>query len=127
MMGGQTVSYTLEWVEYGQRRFISLGRHANAAYARSERARKEAELNSPESRETLEPILWTDLRKKYLGTTYPGHDLPPKERQEASRNWGKSFNTLRAERLAIDNFERIGTLSKTFLTSSMARTVRSEF
>jgi integrase len=105
--GEHSVSYTLEWVEYGQRRFLSLGKHATATYARAERARKESELNSPEGRQTLEPMLWDDLRKRYLDTNYPGHDLPPKERKEASKDWAKSFNTMRAERLALDNFGRI--------------------
>lgn len=29
----QTVSYTLEWIEYGQRRFMSLGKHATLTFA----------------------------------------------------------------------------------------------
>jgi hypothetical protein len=66
--GSQTVSHTLEWVEFGKRRFLSLGRHATAAYARQARADKERELNSPEGRECLEPVLWKDFRKKYLET-----------------------------------------------------------
>ena len=105
--GSTTTSYTLEWLEFGQRRFMSLGRHATAAYARQARADKERELNSPEGRQSLEPTLWKDFRKKYLDTVYPGHDLPSKERKEASASWGKSHNTMRAERLALDNFERL--------------------
>jgi integrase len=105
--GTCTTSYTLEWVEYGQRRFLSLGRHATAVYARTERARKEQELNAPEARESLVPVSWADFRKAYLDTTYPGHDLPPTERKAAASAWSKSFNTMRSERLSLDNFQRL--------------------
>jgi integrase len=105
--GSHTVSYTLEWVEYGQRRFFSLGRHATAAYARAERARKERELNSPEGRESLEPIAWGNFVTKYLDTVYPGHERKGKDRRAAEANWGKSLSSFRSERLALDNFGRI--------------------
>lgn len=105
--GSRSVSYTLEWVEYGQRRFFSLGKHATATYARAERARKEKELNSVEGRQILEPVSWSDFRRKYLDAIYPGHDLPPKQRAEAARNWGKSLKSMLAERLAMENFQRI--------------------
>jgi hypothetical protein len=41
--GSRTTSYTLEWVEYGQRRFLSLGKHATAAYARQAASDQENE------------------------------------------------------------------------------------
>src|SRR5262245_41660000 len=61
----RTVSYTLEWIEYGQRRFMSLGKHATLGFARQSAAQKEKELNSPEHREALAPITWDDFVKKY--------------------------------------------------------------
>ena len=62
--GSCTVSYTLEWVEFGQRRFLSLGKHATFAYARQAAADKEKELNSPEQRESLDAIDWESFVKK---------------------------------------------------------------
>jgi hypothetical protein len=47
----KSVSYTLEWLEFGQRRFMSLGQHATRAFAREAARRKEAELNNPSRHE----------------------------------------------------------------------------
>jgi integrase len=102
-----TVSLTLEWVEYGQRRFLSLGPHATAVYARRMAAEKEMQLNSEKPSEALDPVTWDAFRRKYFATYYPGHDRPPDERREAQAKWGKSFATMRSQRLALDNFERI--------------------
>jgi hypothetical protein len=102
-----TVSRTLEWVEFGQRRFLSLGPHATVAYARRVAAEKEKELNAETPSETLSPLTWEAFWKKYFETYYPGHDLPAEERRELQATWGKSFATMRSERLAMDNFERI--------------------
>src|SRR5437868_6623438 len=74
--GTHTISRTLEWVEFGQRQFQSLGLHATAAFARAEADRKEEELNSTDRHDRLEPIRWSDFRKKYLEVHYLGHDLP---------------------------------------------------
>src|SRR6266542_3892775 len=104
--GSQTISYTLEWVEYGRRTFLSLGKHASLAYARQTAALKEKELNSLERHEALEPVSWEDFTNKYLDTFYPGHDFPVEQRREAEKKWPKSRNTMRRERLAIDNFGR---------------------
>ncbi len=103
----RTVSYTLEWLEFGRRRFLSLGKHATWAYARQAAAQKEKELNSLARVEALEPIMWDDFCKKYLDTIYPGHGLPPTERKEAVRNWNKSLKTMKREKLSMDNFGRI--------------------
>jgi integrase len=105
--GPRTVSRTLEWVEYGRRSFLSLGKHATAAYARQAKADKERELNSPGQRQSLDPICWEDFRKRYLDTTYPGHELAGQQRDEASAEWNKSVSSMRAERLAMDNFQRL--------------------
>ena len=66
--GSRTTSYTLEWLEFGRRRFQSLGKHATASYARQAAADMEKELNSPDRRESLDPITWDDFQKKYLDT-----------------------------------------------------------
>src|SRR5579883_1348459 len=105
--GSQTVSRTLEWVEYGQRQFMSLGKNATAAYARQAKADKEKDLNSREHRRTLVPITWKAFREKYLATNYPGYDKTGKERAEAAKKWSKSANTMRSERLSLDNFGRL--------------------
>jgi len=66
--GSVTVSRTLERVEFGERRFMSLGKNATLAYAREAKKQKEAELNDPERRESLVPISWEAFAKKYLDT-----------------------------------------------------------
>jgi hypothetical protein len=53
--GTRTTSYTLEWVEFGRRRFQSLGKHATATYARQAATDLEKQLNSADRRESLEP------------------------------------------------------------------------
>ncbi len=105
--GKQTVSRTLAWVEYGQRQFMSLGKNATFAYAKQAKADKERELNSPGHRQSLEPIDWAAFQKKYLDTTYPGHALPPIEREAAQAEWEKSASSMRSERLSLDNFGRL--------------------
>jgi hypothetical protein len=105
--GKPTVSCTREWVEYGRRRFMSLGKHANLAYARQAATAKERELNSPEQGESLEPITWPDFQKKYLETIHPGYDLPPAERKTKAATWSKSIKSMLRERLAINRFTRI--------------------
>ena len=105
--GSETVSRTLEWVEFGERRFLSLGKNATLAYARQAKMQKEKELNDPERRESLVPASWDAFQKKYLDTYYPGHDLPPAERKVKAKEWGKSFNTMRAEKLTINNCTRL--------------------
>jgi integrase len=102
-----STSYTLEWREFGQRRFLSLGPHATLSYAREARRRKEAELNSTERMETLVPIAWDDFKKKYLDTFYPGHDRDAALRKEQARGWSKSPKTMKREKLALDSFTRI--------------------
>jgi integrase len=102
-----SVSYTLEWVEYGQRRFMSLGKHATLTFARQTSAQKEKELNSVEHQEALVPITWDDFVKKYMDTTYPGRTLPLAERKVAERQWEKSRNTMRREKLGMDSFARL--------------------
>jgi integrase len=105
--GDQRVSYTLQWVEFGQERYQSLGPHATVAYAKECQRRKEAELNSFEAGAVMDPITWNAFEKKYLATFYPGYDLAPKERKEAATKWGKSFASMRSERLALGNFGRL--------------------
>jgi integrase len=105
--GSRTRCYTLEWVEYGQRRFLSLGKHATAAYARQAASDQEKELNAPESRGSLVPITWDDFQKKYLDTLYPGHDLPAAGRKEAVGGWGKSLKSMLGERRVLKDFARI--------------------
>ncbi len=102
-----TISYTLQWEVYGRKAVMSLGRGATLAYAKRMAAEKEKELNADTPSEPLEPISWGNFRKKYLDTFYPGHDLPPAERKKAQMKWGKSFNSMRSERLALDNFGRL--------------------
>lgn len=102
-----TVSYTLQWVSYGKKEVMSLGRGATLAFAKRMASEKEKELNAETPAEVLDPLTWGDFRKKYLDTCYPGHDKPTKERQEAAKKWGKSFASLRSERLALDNFGRL--------------------
>ena len=105
--GSVTVSRTLEWVEFGERRFLSLGKNATQTFARQAKIQKEKELNDPERRESLVPTSWDAFKRKYLDTYYPGHDLPPSERKLKAKEWGKSFNTMRAEKLTINNFTRL--------------------
>ena len=102
-----STSYTLEWLEFGRRRFLSLGPHATLAFAREAARRKEQELNSPERQETLVPISWDDFMKKYWDTIYPGHELEPAARKEKARTWAKSFSTYKREKLAIESFTRL--------------------
>lgn len=102
-----TVSYTLQWVVYGQKSVMSLGRGATLAYAKRMAAEKEKDLNEESPSARLEPITWEDFRKKYLDTYYPGHDLPLEERKEAQKKWGKTWSSMRSERLAMDNFTRL--------------------
>jgi integrase len=101
------VSYTLQWVEFGQDKYLSLGPHATLAFAREAARRKEAELNSPDRLVGLEPLAWNDFVTKYFDTCYPGHDLPAVQRKERERSWGKSWSTCRRERNALDAFTRI--------------------
>ena len=54
--GRQTTSLTLEWVEFGQRFFMSLGTSATRGYAESVAKVKEAELNSPTQVEQAQPL-----------------------------------------------------------------------
>lgn len=56
--GAQSVSYTLQWLEFGQERFLSLGPHANLAYARRMAAETEWQLNSAKHRQELDPVSW---------------------------------------------------------------------
>jgi integrase len=105
--GKPTISYTLEWVEFGQRRFMSLGTGATAAYSRQAAADKERELNTIDQGEGLDPITWEDFQKKYLETIYPGYDLPSAERKTKMATWGKSVKSMLRERLAINSFTRI--------------------
>src|SRR3974390_1208915 len=88
--GSRTTSYTLEWVDFGERRFLSLGLGATSAYARRAAKLKEEELNSLEGHHGLEPITWDRFRQKYLDTQYPGYSLSGKQRKEASKTWGNS-------------------------------------
>jgi integrase len=103
----QTVSYTLQWVEFGKESYQSLGPHATLSFAKEAARRKEAELNSFQRQASLEPIDWKAFVKKYLDTMYPGHDKPATERKEAERGWSKSFKTMRREKNAMDSFERL--------------------
>ena len=105
--GKRSVSYTLEWTEYGKRNFMSLGTHATLTYARQTKADKEKELNDPERRDSLDPITFADFTKKYLDAIYPGHDLPHAERKIASTAWGKSLKSMLGEKRTMDTFSRI--------------------
>jgi hypothetical protein len=102
-----SMSYTLEWVEFAQRRFLSLGPHATLAYTRACQRRKEAELNRFDRQAGLEPITWNAFTKKYLDTFYPGHDEPPRARKVHAAAWPKSFKTFKREKNAIDSFTRL--------------------
>ncbi len=102
-----TTSYTLQWTIYGKKEVMSLGRGATLAYAKRMATEKEKEINSESPSETLEPITWSEFRKKYLDTFYPGHDKPTKERKPLQSKWNKSFSSLRSERLAMENFSRL--------------------
>src|SRR5437870_3071501 len=73
--GSRKASYTLQWVEFGEEHYLSLGPHATLAFARQAARNKEQQLNSPEHQESLQPITWDDFMKKYLETFYPGYDL----------------------------------------------------
>ena len=101
-----TVSYTLQWVLFGEKSVMSLGPGSTLAYARRMAAEKEKELNDPDHAGYLEPIRWDDFRKKYLDLLYPAHDLKGAERKEAARKWSKSLATMLRERAALDGFER---------------------
>ena len=103
----RTTSYTLEWVEFGKRRFQSLGKHSTAAYARQAASDLESDLNAVERRESLDPITWDGFQQKYLDTHYPGHDLPLAERKVAVRQWGKSLKSMLGERRVLKDFARI--------------------
>jgi len=105
--GSRGVSYTLQWSEFGQDKYLSLSPHATLAYAKEAVRQKEAEVNSFERSATLEPISWSAFEKKYLGTFYPGYDLAAKQRKSASKSWSKSFASMRSERLALANFGRL--------------------
>ncbi len=104
---GPSLSYTLQWVEFGKDRYLSLGPHATLAYAKEAARRKEAELNSFDRQAGLNPIPWDDFTRKYLATFYPGYDLAPRERKEKAATWPKSFKTMKRERNAIDSFTRL--------------------
>lgn len=108
-LGGKepTVSYTLQWVVYGKKHVMSLGPGATLAYAKRMAAEKEKEVNSDSPSDTLEPSAWGDFRKRYLDTFYPGHDLPAEERKALQAKWGKSYASMRSERLALENFTRL--------------------
>ena len=105
--GRQTTSLTLEWVEFGQRFFMSLGTGATRGYAEAVAKAKEAELNSPTQVELAQPTTWADFTKEYLDRTYPGHDKRGKDRKEASRTWDKSNASRRAESRVLKDFARI--------------------
>jgi integrase len=102
-----TISYTLQWEVYGKKSVMSLGPGATLAYAKRMAAEKEKEINSESPSDTLEPITWTDFKKKYLDTFYPGHDKPTEERKPLQAKWSKSYASLRSERLAMENFTRL--------------------
>lgn len=102
-----STSYTLQWIEFGQERFVSLGPYATLSFAREQARRKEQELNSPEHQETLRPLGWDAFTRKYLDTFYPGHDLAGSERREKAERWPKSFNTMKREKNALDSFSRL--------------------
>ena len=90
--GTKTFSYTLEWVEYGRRNFMSLGVGATAGYARQAAAIKEKELNSFSEHGNLVPVTWGDLEKKYLDTMYPGYGLPLPNGRNPPRSGAKASN-----------------------------------
>jgi hypothetical protein len=94
-------------LEFGRRRFLSLGPHAPLAYARRIAAGKEKELNSAEHQKTLQPITWDDFTKKYFDTFYPGHDLDAAGRKEKEQEWGKSVKTMKREKISTESFKRL--------------------
>jgi integrase len=122
-----TVSYTLQWVLYGKKHVMSLGRGATRAYADRAKREKEEELNNPGHQGFLEPITWQDFRKKYLDLTYPGHDLEGPARKEASRQWGKGLTTMLRERAAMDAFEESGLKGKDLWCQNIPPTSREDF
>src|SRR4051812_20552361 len=79
--GSQSCSYTLEWNEFGERRFMSLGPKATLEYAKRMAKLREKELNSAEEQQGLDPVTWDRFREKYLSNNYPGYNLPSKERK----------------------------------------------
>ncbi len=103
----RSVSYTLQWVEFGQERFLSLGTHATLAYAREAARKKEKELNSFDRQMGLVPLAWDAFTAKYLDTFYPGHDLAAAERKQKAKAWSKSFKTMKREKNALDAFTRV--------------------
>jgi integrase len=104
----RTHSYTLQWTEFGRDRYYSLGPGATLAFAREAAREKEQELNSFGGQSPLEPLGWDAFRKKYLDTTYPGHELAPAQRKLKSKEWPKGTKSFLRERLAMDNFARLG-------------------
>jgi hypothetical protein len=90
MCSAQGFSYTLEWIEFGEHRFFSLGPHATLSYARESARKKEQELNSAEHQDPLQPISWEAFTKKYLDTFYPGYDLTGSPRRQKAESWPKS-------------------------------------
>src|SRR5262245_1336697 len=85
-----TVSYTLQWEVYGKKEVMSLGPGATLAYAKRMAAAREREINSESPSDTIVPITWSDFKKKYLDTIYPGHDKPTVERKPLQAKWSKS-------------------------------------
>jgi integrase len=107
MNGRQTTSLTLEWVEYGRRSFMSLGKGATMTYASAMAKAKETELNNPRQIESLKPITWKDFAEEYLDKTYPGYELPTKQRKQAAQGWRKSDSSRRTEQRVLKDFARI--------------------
>lgn len=105
--GSRRISYTLQWTQFGEDRYLSLGPHGTLAFAKEAVRQKEAELNSFERGPSLDPISWTAFESKYLSTQYPGYDKAFKERKIAAKAWGKSLASMRSERLALANFGRL--------------------
>jgi hypothetical protein len=105
--GRQSTSLTLEWVEFGQRFFLSLGTGATRGYAEAVAKAKESELNSPAQVEQVQPLTWAEFTREYLDRIYPGHDKRGKKRVEASRAWEKSDASRRAEARVLRDFARI--------------------
>jgi integrase len=105
--GRQSTSLTLEWIEFGQRFFLSLGTEATRGYAAAVAKAKEAELNSPVQVEQFQPLTWAEFTREYLDRIYPGHDKRGKKRVEASRAWEKSDASRRGEARVLRDFARI--------------------
>ena len=61
-----TVSYTLQWSEFGRESYQSLGPHATLASAKEAAQRKEAELNSFERQAGLDPLSCGDFVRSFL-------------------------------------------------------------